>query len=560
MKISKIAYLLVTVIILSGCGLSNMASKYENVTYKVKPSILEVHGGKITLNLDASFPQKYFAKNVVVDFTPVLVYPGGEKSFKTISIQGESATGGEKTIFFENGGSFSYEDVVKYTSEMSNSTLELRAVGREKSKLRSEEQRKPLGPVSIAKGVITTPTRVKNNEEVAIDNHNYERETILEEKATIYFLVNQAEIRTTEKSKEEIKRLQNFANQGNKTHSIEIVSYASPEGSVKTNDEVSERRMKNTVRYIKRLLKSLKIDGADNNDLYTETSLGEDWEGFESIVKSSSIKDKRRINKIVNSVEDLEIREQQIRDLSEIYDALKDDVLPQLRKAVIIIRSFEPKRTDEEIAKLAVNYPDSLDIKELLFSASLTKKIVEKKTIYNKVIELHNDWRGYNNLGAMFILEGELNQAMNFIEKAEKIAGEKSDILTNKGIIAARKGQLKTAQKFFNEARTTELNQAILDIRQGEYEKAVRFFKNSNSYNATLAKVLNGNNKAKCNENNASCFYLNAISYAREKDYISASKHLEKAIKNDSSYKKEALKDLEFIDLRENEDFIKLTK
>ena len=83
MKTSRIAYLLSIVILLSGCGLSNMANKYENVTYKVKPSILEVHGGKITLNLDANFPKKYFAKNVVVDFTPVLVYPGGEKSFKT---------------------------------------------------------------------------------------------------------------------------------------------------------------------------------------------------------------------------------------------------------------------------------------------------------------------------------------------------------------------------------------------------------------------------------------------------------------------------------------------
>ena len=74
------------------------------------------------------------------------------------------------------------------------------------------------------------------------------------------------------------------------------MSYASPEGSVSTNDNVSDNRMKTTVSYIKRLLKSLKVDGANNNDLYTKTSLGEDWEGFESIVKSSTIKDKRRIN------------------------------------------------------------------------------------------------------------------------------------------------------------------------------------------------------------------------------------------------------------------------
>ena len=170
MKKSRIGYLVAIIIVLSGCGLSNMANKYDTVTYKVNPSILEVHGGKINLKLNANFPQKYFAKNVVVDFTPVLVYPGGEKSFKTISMQGENAIGGEKTIFYENGGKFSYEDLIKYTPEMKNSILELRAIGKERNQLRSEEQRKPLGPVKIATGVITTSERVQNNETI-VDIH-----------------------------------------------------------------------------------------------------------------------------------------------------------------------------------------------------------------------------------------------------------------------------------------------------------------------------------------------------------------------------------------------------
>jgi len=61
-------------------------------------------------------------------------------------------------------------------------------------------------------------------------------------------------------------------------------------------------------------------------------------------MRSSEIKDRRRITKIVNSVEDLEKREQAIRDMAEIYDAIEKDVLPQLRKAQITVRSFEPKK------------------------------------------------------------------------------------------------------------------------------------------------------------------------------------------------------------------------
>ena len=554
MGMSKLVYIIAAAALMSGCGLDKMANKYETVSFTTTPPTLQAHGGKVALSLDATFAEKYFSKKATVDFTPVLVYNGGETAFKTITIQGEEATGGEATIFNATGGSFKYNDVISYSDEMMSSTLELRAVAKQKDK------EKVLGPVNIANGVIATSTRVQDTEDLANNNHGYEHETILEETATIYFLVNQSNIRTTEKSDDDIKALKTFAKNGYKTHSIEIISYASPEGSVNMNDNVSDNRMKSTLNYTKRLLRSLKVEGAKNSDLYTETSVGEDWEGFESIVQGSNIKDKRRINKIVNSIADVEVREQQIRDLAEIYDALEDDVLPQLRKATIIIRSYQPKRTDEEIATLSTTTPEELDVKELLFSATLTSDEITQTTIYNKAVELHNDWRGYNNIACMYLAKGNFSEAMTYLEKAEELGGGTSDVLTNKGIIAARKGQLSKAQKLFNDANTTENNQAVLDVRQGEYTKAARFYKNGKSFNATLAQLLNGKNSAKCNENTAACNYLNAIANARSGNNDAAISSLTNAINADASYKSEAVKDLEFVNLRTNETFIAITK
>ena len=79
-----------------------------------------------------------------------------------------------------------------------------------------------------------------------------------------------------------------------------------------------------------------------------------------------------------------------------------------------------------------------------------------------------------------------------YLEKAENISNrkQKHDILTNKGIIHARRGQLSTAQKLFDQAKTTDLNQAILDIRQGEYAKAARFFKNSKLFARNLQRIF----------------------------------------------------------------------
>ncbi len=513
MGMLRIFYMLVAAFMISGCGLNKMATQFETVNCTANPDVLETHGGKISFSLDVTFPEKYFTKKATIDFTPVLIYEGGEKAFKTITIQGEEATGGEATIFKAKGGSFSYQDEIAYSSEMQNSQLVLRATGRLKDK------EKVLGPKSIASGVIKTSTRVQDNEEVADKNHKYEHETILEETATIYFLVNKANIRTTEKSDLDIKKLKAFVKKGYKTHSIEIKSYASPEGKINTNDNISKNRMRSTVNYTKRLLRKLNVDGASNSDLYTNASVGEDWKGFESLIQSSNLKEKRRINNIIRSTTDVELREQQIRDLSELYQAIEDNVLPQLRKATIIIKSYEPKKTDEEIATLSITNPELLDIKELLFSATLNDDLVVKENIYNKVVELYNDWRGYNNIACIYLANGNLEKAEIFLEKAENMQEEKKDnILVNKGIISSRKGELAKAQKMFNEGNGSELNQATLDIRQGEYAKAVRFFRNGKSHNAALAQLLNGNNNAECKENTAACHYLNAIAAARSGD------------------------------------------
>ena len=557
MRISKIFYILIFAIITNSCGLEKMATKYETVGITTTPPILETHGGKINLSLKISFPQKYFAKKATIILTPVLVYKGGETAFKTITVQGEEASGGESTIFKAQGGDVSYEDHINYNPNMMNANLELRTIAKIKDK------EKIFSPKTIAKGVIATSTRVENNEKLANNNHRYEHETILKETATIYFLVNQAKIRMTEKSDADIKKIKEFVKKGYKTHSIEIKSFASPEGNVSTNNDVSDNRMKSTVKYTKQFLRSLKVDGAANNDLYKETSVGEDWKGFKSLITKSNIKDKQRINRIVNSISDVNQREQQIRELAEIYTAIEDNVLPQLRKATIVIRSYEPKKTDQEISSLATTSPELLNVEELLFAATLTDDQETKRNIYNNVVKLYNDWRGYNNIACIYLSNGDLENANTYLDKAIEIGVPQNgmnNISTNRGIIASRKGKITLAQELFNKATPNQHNQAILDIRKGEYAKAARFFKNRKSHNAALAQLLNGKNNKKCNEATASCHYLNAIISIRSAKNNDAINNLKKAIAIDPSYKTEAAIDLEFITLRKEEIFINLTK
>jgi hypothetical protein len=174
---SKIFYLLIALTSMSSCGLENMIRKYKTANFITTPATLQTHGGKVALSLDATFAEKYFDRKATIDFTPVLVYNGGEATFKTITVQGENATGGEATIFYATGGSFKYQDAISYTDDMMNATLELRAA----AKLKDKE--KVLGPINIGTGVIATSTRVQNTEDLANKNHGYQSETILQETA-----------------------------------------------------------------------------------------------------------------------------------------------------------------------------------------------------------------------------------------------------------------------------------------------------------------------------------------------------------------------------------------
>ena len=91
---------------------------YDDVTYKVEPSPLEVHGDKVTLNVTGSIAEKSINKNAVAELTPVLRYNGQETTFKSMLVQGENAAGNGTVISSKTGGTFSYSDEIDYHPDM----------------------------------------------------------------------------------------------------------------------------------------------------------------------------------------------------------------------------------------------------------------------------------------------------------------------------------------------------------------------------------------------------------------------------------------------------------
>ena len=539
------------ILLISSCGLDTMISKFNTIDFTVTPTQVEVHGGNIEIELEVKIPEKYFQKTAEADFRAILAPSADSENkvfFDPVKLQGEKISSNGKTIGYITGGQFTYKSSLKYSEEMADYDLFATAIAT------MNDNSKSLGAVKVAEGVMATATRVKDSEEVAISNHTYEKVTILEETAVIYFTVNQSNIRYSQKSSDEIKRLKEFAKLGYETKNIEISSYASPEGTLDINDKVSDNRGESTFNYAKRLMKKLKVEGANNNDLYIKSSRGEDWGGFNKLVNSSDMKDKSKVLNIVRNQKDPQKREEAIRDMAEIYDAIEDDVLPKLRKATITLRVYEPKKTEEDIVSLAIADPSQLDIKELLYAASLIEDNSIKKTIYNTVSKsFPNDYRAYNNLAGIYIKEKNMNKAIDMLGKASKYNANAPEVNENKGIIAALEGDYDKAASLYSSSNASNINKGILAIKTGDYSSASAKLK-GNGFNATLAKLMNGNPVA-TTDNTAEGNYLNAIVNARTGNYDKCIDYLSKAIQMNVNYKNEALKDFEFKNLKEKAEF-----
>ena len=92
--------------------------------------------------------------------------------------------------------------------------------------------------------------------------------------------------------------------------------------------ESRENREKNTDSYLRGQLKKDKI--TEFGEL-TSQFTAEDWEGFQELVSKSNIQDKELILSVLSMYKDPEEREREIRNLSNVFEQLADNILPQLR-------------------------------------------------------------------------------------------------------------------------------------------------------------------------------------------------------------------------------------
>ena len=556
--------LMAMIVALSSCSkkMGELSSDYFTTT----PQVLEAVGGKVPVTINGKFPEKYFNKKAVVEVTPVLKWDGGQVKGQPAVFQGEKVEGNDQTISYKMGGNYTMKTSFDYVPEMAKSELYL------EFNAKIGDKTVAIPAVKIADGVISTSELINNtlnNANTALGEDAFQRIIKDAHQANIMFLIQQANLRASELKSAGMKDFHNQvaevnAAENKKISNIEISAYASPDGATDLNTDLAEKREANTNKYLSKELKKAKVDAVVDAK-YT----AEDWEGFQELVSKSNIQDKELILRVLSMYQDPEQREREIKNISSVYKNLADDILPQLRRSRLTLNYEIIGKSDEEIAKLADTDASKLNIEEILYAATLTNDNAKKAAIYTKATQqFPNDYRAYNNLGALAFQAGDVTKAESFLSKAASLKAA-PEVSMNQGLLALAKGDKTAAETYLGKAAgAKQINETLgnLYVAQGQYDRAVNAFGDSKTNSAALAQILAKDyNKAKNTLANvakpdAYTDYLMAILGARTNNVSMLTSSLKSAIQKDSSLAKKAAKDLEFAKYVTNADFLSIIK
>ena len=536
-KIVSYSLALSATVLLAGC--SGKMNQFKSEYFSANPNPLEVVGQEVPATVSANVPAKFFKKNASVTITPVLVYEGTEQAGQPVVYQGEKVRGNAPVVSYDNGGNLIIPVNYVYTPAMDKSELYMT--------FNVEQGKKQYVPprVKVADGVIATAALADaGTVNPATANDAFQRIINQKYNADIMFLINQANVRKNQLTTDQIKELnakvaETKGNDNLQLEEINISSYASPDGALDFNEQLAENREKNTLKYLEGQLK--KDEMADFSEI-TKQWTAEDWNGFKTLVEASDIQDKALIIRVLNDVQDPELREEKIRELSHVFDELADEILPQLRRSIITASINVIGKSDEEINQIFDTDPSKLNVEELLYCATLTNDNARKEKIYATAVSLYpNDFRGYNNLAKVQYLNKQYTQAKANIAKAAQLAPASKEVSMNSGLLSLVDKDFESANRSFsNAAGLEELSDAlgVYYLTQGDNAALAQILtKDYAAAKSTLAGIATPD---------ATTYYLTAVLGARTNNESMVRSNLEKAIKLNPAYAAKAKNDLEF--------------
>ena len=334
---------------------------------------------------------------------------------------------------------------------------------------------------------------------------------------------------------------------------IEVSAYASPDGKYTINEKLAEKRQDVSANYLKGELKKIQMN-ADVDTKFT----AEDWDGFQELISKSNLQDKDIILRVLSMYKDPEEREEQIRNMSEVFTDIKESILPELRRARLIVNYEIIGRSDDQILAQYKEDPSKLSVEELVYGANKLVTDDETRRQWNETLarQYPSDYRAFNNMAQVAITNGQTELAQTYLKQAASINKNAAEVNTNLALLALKEGNVAAAESYLAKGSGSDTFKEVmgnLNIAKGNYTQAAADLAGVRSNSAALAQILAKDytsaktTLANIKNPDAITSYLQAILAARTGDSTTLSTALANAMRQDPSLAERAANDYEFV-------------
>lgn len=227
---------------------------------------------------------------------------------------------------------------------------------------------------------------------------------------------------------------------------ISIEGFASPEGPLKFNEQLSQKRADALKNY---LATNEKVP----SNLYKVTFGGENWDGLVKALEASSMKEKETFLNIIKNTTDDVRRKKEIMSVGggAPYRMMLKEIYPGLRKVNCKIDYSVVNFDVTQGRTIILTDPKYLSLNEMYQVAnSYPAGSNEFINVFDIAVRMYPDDQVANlNAGAVALSRKDIRSAMKFMEKANK---QSAEYINNLGVYNFLNGNVQQAIANFNQA------------------------------------------------------------------------------------------------------------
>ena len=275
------------------------------------------------------------------------------------------------------------------------------------------------------------------------------------------FMNNQTELRNIREMFNKVQNDKKLTITG-----VYIEGFASPEGPLKLNEQLSKSRAEALKKY-------LSVHEQIPANLYNVSFGGENWEGLVKALEASNMKEKTEFLNIIRNTSDIARRKEEIKRVGggAPYRTMLKELYPALRKVNCRIDYTIANFKVDEGKEIIKTQPQYLSLNEMYLVANTYPKGSDDFIkVFDIAVRMYPDDEVANlNAAAVALSKKDLPDARKYLDKSNKQTAEYAN---NNGIYYLLSGNQAQAIVEFTKAAQNGNEAARHNL--GEIEKAIK--------------------------------------------------------------------------------------